>query len=291
MIINEFSKASEEAIKEIRQIETICKKHDKLTGDIFLDSSLNFNSNIKSLFLLYEDNKLLSLLIMFIPTQDEAEISGFTLPECRQKGYFKALLAKASNELKKYEVSDILFVCEPQSLDGKAVIKKLEANYEFTEYSLKYNQLNEAGPKQHLNKIELYKPDLQDSKILIDISQQIFNDSYENAETMVNKTFQSQSREQYLAVLDKEFIGMGGVSFEQEGAYIFGFGITPKYQGKGFGKDMLKLMLKDLIKQNVEKIMIDVNSENEKAFNLYKKYGFEVQTAFEYFRKKVCFHS
>ena len=133
----------------------------------------------------------------------------------------------------------------------------------------------------------MYKPNLQNSKILIDISQQIFNDSYENAETRVNKNFQSQSREQYLAVLDKEFIGMGGVSFEQNGAYIFIFGITPKYQGKGFGKDMLKLMLKDLIKQNVEKIMIDVNSENEKAFNLYKKYGFEVQTAFEYFRKKV----
>jgi len=288
MIINEFSIASEEAIKEIRQIETICKKHDKLTGDIFLDSSLNFNPDIKSLFLLYEDNKLLSLLIMFIPTQDEAEISSFTLPEYRRKGYFKALLAKASNELKKYEVSDILFVCEPQSLDGKGVIKKLEANYDFTEYSLKYNQLNEACPNQYLNKIELYKPNLQDSKILIDISQQIFNDSYENAETMVSKTFESSFRQQHLAVLDREFIGMGGVSFEQDGAYIFGFGIIPKYQGKGFGKDMLKLMLQDLIKQNVKKIMIDVNSENEKAFNLYKKYGFEVQTAFEYFRKKVC---
>ena len=107
-----------------------------------------------------------------------------------------------SDKLKKYEVPDILFVCEPQSLDG-------------------------------------------------------------------------------------EFIGMGGVSFEQDGAYIFGFGIIPKYQGKGHGKAMLKLMLKDLIEKNVEKIMIDVNSENEKAYNLYKKYGFEVQTAFEYFRIKV----
>ena len=134
----------------------------------------------------------------------------------------------------------------------------------------------------------MYKPNLQDSEILIDISQQIFNDSYENAETMVHKSFESSFRQQYLAVLDREFIGMGGVSFEQDGAYIFGFGIIPKYQGKGFGKDMLKLILQDLIKQNVEKIMIDVNSENEKAFNLYKKYGFEVQTSFEYFRKKVC---
>ena len=287
MIIKEFRKASEGEIKEIRHIETICKKHDKLTGDIFLDSSLNFNPNIKSLFLLYEDNKLISLLIMFIPGQDEAEISGFTLPEYRLKGYFKVLLAKVSDELKKYEVPDILFVCEPQSLDGKAVIKKLKANYDFTEYSLKYNQLGASYPNYHLNKVELYKPNLQDSEILIDIRRQIFDDTYENAETMVMKTFESQFRQQYLAVLDGEFIGMGGVSFEQDGAYIFGFGIIPKYQGKGHGKAMLKLMLKDLIEKNVEKIMIDVNSENEKAYNLYKKYGFEVQTAFEYFRIKV----
>lgn len=289
MIIKEFSKASEEAIKEIKQLESICKKHDKLAGDIFLDSSLNFKPDIKSLFLLYEDNKLISLLLMFIPTQSEAEISGFTLPEYRQKGYFKALLTKASNELKKYEVQDILFVCEPQSLDGKAVIKKLEANYEFTEYSLKYNQLNIAYQNQYLNKIVLYKPRLQDSKILINLRQQIFDDSYENAESRVIKSFESQCRRQHLAVLDREFIGIGGISFEQDGAYIFGFGIIPKYQGKGFGKAMLKLMLKDLIEQNIEKIMIEVNSENEKAFNLYKRCGFEVETAFEYFREKAYF--
>jgi len=285
MIIRDFSKASEEAIKEIRQLESICKKHDKLVGDIFWDSSLNFEPDMKSLFLLYEDNKLISLLLMFVPTQSEAEISGFTLPEYRKKGYFKALLTKASNELKKYEVQDILFVCEPQSLDGKAVIKKLEANYEFTEYSLKYNKLNIAYQNQHLNKIALYKPSLQDSKILINLRQQIFDDSYENAESRVIKSFESQCRIQHLAILDREFIGIGGISFEQDEAYIFGFGIIPKYQGKGFGKTMLKLMLKNLIEQNIEKIMIEVNSENERAFNLYKRCGFEVETAFEYFRK------
>jgi ribosomal protein S18 acetylase RimI-like enzyme len=290
MLIKELKKASEEVIKEIRQLEDICKKHDKLTGNIFLDSTLNFNPDIKSLFLLYEDSKLISLLLMFIPTQNEAEISGFTLPEYRQKGYFKTLLARVNNELKKYEVLDILFVCEPQSLDGKAVIKKLEAKYDFTEYSLKYNQLNATSLNQYLNKIELYKPNLQDYEILIDLSQQIFDDSYEDAESMIIKAFESQSRQQYLAILDRESIGMGGVSFEQDGAYIFGFGIIPKYQGKGFGKAMLKLILKDLIEQNVEKILIEVNSENERAFNLYKKYGFEVQTAFEYFRKKLIFN-
>jgi ribosomal protein S18 acetylase RimI-like enzyme len=287
VIIKEFSKASEEAIVEIRKLEAICKNHDKLMGDIYTDSYLNFNPDIKSIFLLYEDNKLIGLLLMFIPTQKEAEISCFVLPEYRRNGYFKALLAKASNELKKYEVPDILFVCEPQSLDGKAVIKKIEANYDFTEYSLVYNKLNNTYHNQYLNKIELNKANLQDSKILIDLRQQIFNYSYEDSESMIIKAFETQYRQQYLAVLDGEFIGMGGVSFEEDGGYIFGLGIIPEYQGKGFGKAMLELLLKDLIEENIEKIMIEVDSENENAFNLYKKCGFEIETAFEYFRKKA----
>lgn len=287
MIIKELKKASEEAIIEIRKLEEICKNHDKLTGDIYCDNYLNFNPDIKSLFLLYEDNKLIGLLQMFIPTKEEAEISCFILPEYRRNGYFKALLAKASNELKKYEVTDILFVCEPQSLDGKAVIKKLEANYDFTEYSLVYNKQNNIYLNQYLDKIELYKANLQDSKILINLRQQIFNYSYEKSESMIMKAFEMQCREQYLVASDGEVIGMGGVSFEEDGGYIFGLGIIPKYQGKGFGKAMLKLLLKDLVEQNIEKIMIEVDSENEKAFNLYKKCGFEIETAFEYFRKKA----
>lgn len=287
MIIKEFTKLSEQVIEEIRKLESVCKKQDKLTSDVFLDGSLNFNHDIKSSFLLYEDNILISVLIMFIPTQNEAEISGFTLPKYRGKGFFRKLLDKAIVELKIYGVPDILFVCQEQSLQGKEAIKKLECNYDFTEYSLKYNRLNLLIPNCDLSKIQLYKPSVQDSQILIALSRQIFNDSYKDAQSMVMKEFESDFRQQYLAVLAGEFIGMGGISFENDGAYIFGFGITPKYQGKGFGKAMLKLMLEDLIKQNVDIIMIDVNSTNERAFNLYKKYGFKVQTAIEYYRKEI----
>lgn len=287
MIIKEISKVSEELMQEIRQLEAICKKHDNLRQDIFLDSSLNFNPDIKSLFLLYEDNKLISLLFMFIPTSDEAEISGFTRPEYRKNGYFKSLLDRAVNELKKYNVPDILFTCEAQSSDGKAAIKRLNADYDFAEYTLRYNKLHDEYSNKYLNKIELHKANREDTKTLVNISQQIFHDSYENAESMVMKAFECQFRQLYIVVLDGEAIGKGGISFEDEGAYIFGFGIIPKYQGKGFGKASLQLMLKELAEQKIEKIVIEVDSKNESAFNLYKKCGFEVQTSYEYYRRRV----
>lgn len=65
MLIKEFSELSEEIIKEIRELELICKEHDKLNGSIFLDTSINFDSEIKTLFLLY-DNKHISERYIYV---------------------------------------------------------------------------------------------------------------------------------------------------------------------------------------------------------------------------------
>lgn len=287
MIIKSCNKASEEVIKDIRELEVICKEHDGIKEDIFLDKSINFNDNMESLFLLYEYNKLISLISMFVPTQSEAEISAYTLPEYRQKGYFKELLIKAVDELQKYSVLDILFVCESQSVNAKEVIKKLEAKYDFTEYLLSYNKLNADMKHEIINSIELQKANLKDTKTLINISQKIFNDSYEDAESMITKAFNSQTREQYIAVAGNINVGMCSVSFEGKEASIFGLGILPEYQGKGYGKYMLNLLVRNLVQRNIDNILIEVDSTNKRAFNLYKNHGFDIEVAFDYYRKRI----
>ena len=63
---------------------------------------------------------------------------------------------------------------------------------------------------------------------------------------------------QYSAVLDNKLIGMAAVSFESGEASIFGFGISPQYQGKGFGKELISLILEDLDKRGINDITIEV---------------------------------
>ena len=287
MLINQINNPSEEIIKEVRNLELICKEYDGLSGNLFLDNSINFDLDIQNLFLLYDDNTLVSLLSMFIPTKAEAEISAYTLPSYRQRGCFKKLLIEAINELKKYNVLDMLFVCQPQSLAGKEGLKKLETDYDFTEYSLCYNNVNAIEKEKCSYSIELYKPKLEDFKTLITIRQEIFNMSYEDVENKVMKISKSNSREQYLVLLNGEFIGTASISFENTEVSIFGVGILQKYQGNGFGKAMLQLIIHDLVQKDIKNITLEVNSKNEKAFNLYKKCGFETKIAFDYYRKSI----
>jgi len=285
MIIKSYISLSEKAINEVLNLEEVCQDYDKLRGSVFLDTSLNFDHRIKSIFLLYENRELISMLSMFIPTQQEAEISAYTLPKHRRNGYFKALLAKAIEELGKFDISEILFVCEKVSISGKQVMRALNAEYEHTEYAMRFNKTRYVYKDDY--RLLLLKPSLKDLDKIIQTSMKIFDDCYEDAKGLIENSLQSETREQYLAVLNDEIIGLGSVNPERDEALIFGLGIVPEYRGKGFGKELLHLIIERLWQMGKTQIMIDVNSENAQALELYKKSGFKIEVAFEYYRKKV----
>ncbi|ODA39879.1 GNAT family N-acetyltransferase [Desulfosporosinus sp. BG] len=285
MIIKSYSKLNKKTINEVLNLEKICQEHDMLKGSVFLDTSLNFDQSIKSTFLLYENRELISILSMFIPTQEEAEISAFTLPEYRRNGYFKALLEKAVEELRKFDIQNILFVCEKQSISGKGVLTTLNAEYDHTEYSMRFNKTRYEY--KDMFRLSLIPTHFKDLNQLIDISMKIFNDGYEDSKSIIENCLQSETRELYLAVLNDEIVGMSSINQERDEALIFGLGIVPEYRGKGYGKELLHLIIDRLWQTGKTELMLDVNSDNAHALELYKKSGFQIEVAFEYYRKKV----
>lgn len=285
MIIKSYNRLREKTINEVLSLEDGCKKHDNLQGSVFLDTSLNFNQHIKSIFLLFENDKLISMLSMFIPTQLEAEISAYTSPEYRHEGYFKALLTKAVAELRKYEIPSLLFVCESQSSSGKQLIADLNTEYDHTEYFMRSKKNSYEARARY--RLKLLKPDVKNLDKLIDTSMRTFNDTYEDSKTLIENCFGLKNREQYLAVLNDQIIGLGSVNLEGDEGSIFGFGIVPEYRGQGYGTELLHLIVASLRQRGKTEITLEVNSENAHALELYKKSGFQIEVAFEYHRKKV----
>lgn len=283
MVIKALKEISEEVIAEIRAVEKKCKEYDQLNGDLFLDTSLNFYPEMKSLFLCYDNNALVSVLFIFMPTKDEVEISAYTLPEYRRRGYFKELLHDAIEELRSYAPLDLLYVCESQSKVGKKVLKKLAVQKDCTEYTLTYK--GSMLPMTPQIKLELAS--MSDVDTVAHLSEQIFHDNYHNAKSIVFKTMEAANRTQYIVKLEELAIGMCAVSFEEEEATIFGLGILPTYQGKGFGKQLVYLIVSELQRMDLKKISLEVDSDNQVAFQLYKQCGFEMEMAFDYYRKRL----
>lgn len=287
MNIKALNSISSEAIAQIKTLEDICKVQDGLKSDMDFDTSYNFNKEMNTLFLAYEENELIGVLKMFVPTPVEAEISGYTKPDYRLRGSFRKLVDAAVTELKKYNVPDILFVAESQVEVAKAVINKFKGSYDFTEYVLSYNHSLDDEIKERNYRLQMVKAGMADVEMLIPISVNVFHDSYKGAETLLLNAISSDNRAMYSFLLGDKCIGMAGICLQDGEASLFGIGILPEYQGKGYGKELLYLLIKSLLQKNIHKITLEVNSENKAAYELYTKSGFEIQTAVDYYRKTV----
>lgn len=81
-----------------------------------------------------------------------------------------------------------------------------------------------------------------------------------------------------LLFLDKEVVGaiIYGVPSKLYG-YINSIGIRPKHQGKGFGKLLMRIAVKNLCcLRGVKEVRLWVHASNEKALRLYSKMGFVI---------------
>jgi GNAT superfamily N-acetyltransferase len=281
MIVLELQELSEPQIKDIKKLEDLCKEQDGLRGDVFLSNKLNFNKEMKCYFLLYEGETLISFISMFIPTTEEAEVSAYTLPDERQKGYFKLLLQKAIKEISNYGVKEMLFVHEPTSKSAKYILEKLNAKYDFSEYVLVYNSTNSLKCNSKLKLVPVQRENVDKIAAL---HVDIFKKSLEVGQTMVNRALDSEEMMPYMAKFNDEIIGVCNINLENNDGCICGLGISPKYQGHGYGKEMLNLLIEKLLSMDINDILLEVDSENNRAYNLYIKNGFHIRTQFDYYR-------
>lgn len=270
---------------DILELEQSCRQRDCTQGNISITNSINFDGDIDCFYLLYEGDILVSFLTMFIPTPWQAEISALTLPSRRRRGHFTFLLSCAKEELKKYLISSVLFVCEPVCNDTKIILKKLGAEYGYSEYLLVYGK-SKNNTTEGVSPLQLRKCIKDDFRDIVFLCAEIFNETYEDAHSLAEKSFNSKDISVFGAYLNNKLIGTCSVNFESADISIFGFGISPCYQGKGYGKLMLKLLIDKLHNmENINSVTLEVNSTNQSAFCLYTKSGFSIKAQFDYYRK------
>lgn len=58
---------------------------------------------------------------------------------------------------------------------------------------------------------------------------------------------------------------------------VFGISVLKEYWSKGIGSSLIENIIKEAKKMNFTKIELIVRVKNERALNLYKKHGFEIE--------------
>jgi len=284
--IKKPKKLTDTEIIDIHNIISTCNKHESLNYTFDQADDFKKDSDINT-FLLYGKDTLLSVITLFVPRKNEAEVAAFTLPEFRRKGLFSKLLNEVKIELTGRGIPDLLFVCDKNSKDGKNVVDHINANYEYSEYSMKLNPQKIPDLKVDTG-LQIRETILNDKPDLSEINMTSFNDSKKETEDFINEVFLSDKRIFHTVLYHKKIIGMIGIYIEKEKYYIHGFCIDPKYRNRGLGRQTLNYIVKKSYTMKPEKeIVLEVQVDNINALSLYKEAGFQIITTYDYSRLPI----
>lgn len=90
-----------------------------------------------------------------------------------------------------------------------------------------------------------------------------------------------------IILLDKDLpVGYAHIDFD-DNKYWFGICILEEYQGKGYGKKVMKYIFNNEKIKNIDKIYLTVDKINNVAIKLYTNFDFIVNEDFETYYKMI----
>ncbi len=286
MRILSVNRVSPDQKEDMRELAKQAAEYESISDELFFDEQLNFDETFNCYYLLYSADRLLSFLIVFAPTAEEAEITAFTHPQHRQKGYFRMLFERMREELDAYEIGKILFVCDHRARDAKQMLRALGAEFSHSEYYMQFDPASEV--KQAVSQAHLIEAGEMHLEEMIELDRQIFNESPDATAKMIESSVRNEEISTYLLMLDETMIGMCSVWKKERTLSVFGLGIHPHYQNQGYGREMMRLLLGQLRMIRDFRIVIEVETGNERALKLYSSEGFRIAVQYDYYRLRLA---
>ena len=120
-------------------------------------------------------------------------------------------------------------------------------------------------------------------KSAANLSSSLFGTDVEEDLHILEGAMESDQLKTYCSFLSGKMIGISSVNYGLRSACIFDFGIAAKRQGKGYGRQQLDLLLSVIASSECENIILEVGSENRRAFSLYQSAGFQIETQYDYY--------
>lgn len=286
MVIKSFHNIDESQEEQIRELEEICNLAEKpfLQSYVYLDSKANAEPDRDCFYLLYEDNELVGFLSIFAPGE-EGEITAFIHPKYRRKGFFTALLKRVTfdwDDLKSFSL-----VTQPASASVPAVVKKLKADYLFSEYMMTFHgkTFPRMKNKKGFQPVTLIKVKDADAEKAVPLLASLFHMELEDAEGWFFRLCKSPDTTVYFAKAGNAVVGTGCFTIEEERMTLFAIGVKKALRGRGYGQDILHQLIEQWEQAyHSTDLSAELDSEHPEAVSLFKKYGFETEIQFDYFR-------
>ncbi len=278
---------TQKGYEEIHQLESICLEKDRTSLKLELEYKLSraqWEQKIRKVnneFMYYENNQLVGYIGICQFGGLDLEVNGMVHPDFRGKGIFKELYASVKEEFNKRTSQKMLLLCDRHSLSGQEFIKTTGALYEYSEYEMYLkNAVNETAVS---NKIVLRRATNRDAREIARQNAIYFGAAFDEDQVTLPEDEEKSGFTVYMAEQDSEVIGKVHLELNQGVGGIYGLGVLPEYRGLGYGREILMGSIIKLKERNAQEIMLQVDTKNGNALNLYTSCGFEATSTMDYY--------
>jgi ribosomal protein S18 acetylase RimI-like enzyme len=269
---------SSQQLQEIRDLEAACRRPGALNLKLNWDMLEKRVENEINDFLCYADQDLIGFLGLYL-LGSQIEITGMVHPDYRRSGIFREMFHAARQECQKKGFGRILIVTEHASEAGIGFARQTGARYDFSEYRMRFAE--KTVPDFPSRGITLHRATPEDIAELVSLDTEAFGlpETGDNCESLLENRYDST----YVAKLDGQTFGKIAALTDGESSYIFGFVIKPEMRRRGYGKEVLGLMLRKLLAEGKNSVILEVAVANERALSLYQSCGFKEVTVYDYY--------
>lgn len=272
---------NEAELAEVEELARVCDAFEDLHLLLSVEQMRGRTENAANDFLYYEDDRLVGAMALSEYGHEKREGSPMVHPDYRHRGIGSALLAAAREEGKRRGIERLVLVCERFSRSGNAFLQTVGAHYDFSEHHMALEDFQERGnfPEQ----LQLLRATSADVDVIAHITALSFGDAEERIKSHIAQDMLAPNRQYYIAKLGKRAVGTFNLYITDESVGIYAFGVPPQYRRRGFGRQMLERIIKQIRAEGGKRITLEVETTNTNAIALYEATGFRPVTTYGYY--------
>ena len=265
---------------ELASLEALrnqCKAHD---GNIVANYKhlLCENRPFPCNLLYYQQGQLVGFLSTFFFYEDAAEIILMVAPNCRKQGLATQLINEILPLLRLQRIKTLIFSV-PIGLNNHG-LRAHGFHYLNGQYQMQRQGQSVLKLKQ--TSLSIRRANETDLDLLCTIDNACFPSSLPNRPSHFLGRIGDPNYHILIAEMNGVAIGKAHLHFQLEGARLTDLAILPHHQGCGLGGALLAHCINHSLAHHHMTIKLDVETNNQKALQLYSNVGFAIENAYDF---------
>ena len=273
----------EETYNEVKQLcdDAMLLEQCNYSMALQLDVARDFSQ--KGFFVLAYDNEK-DILVGVASAIDQMGINTYewsflVAPMYRDIGIDDGLLKVLNDGLLQRGAEGELALIMENDKYGKKVMDKYKYTYSFSEATFE----SQSKVDELVEPLIMRPFEQKDMESVIGILKEAFGDTRKESIELITYNTMAKGYILWVAELDEEIVGTVTTTKKDDVQWVTALAVHPKMQARGIGTALLKWVQNYASHNGENKVMLDVEIENEYALAVYEKAGFMKSMQVDYF--------